>query len=109
MNSGDILYSINSVYSFHSILRFVFLLSFFLRMVFVCKCACVKHDTWHHGEISSNSLRVVAPDEVQFCDYESSKNKNRKRKICLACRGKIVLEKKCSKLEVSKSLHIIER
>ena len=93
------------MYIVHSILRFVFWLSFLLQMVFVSKCACVKHDAWHHGEVSSDSWRVVAPDEVRFCDYDSSKNRNRKRKICLACRGKIVLEKKCSKLEVSKSLH----
>lgn len=99
VNSVDIEYSINSVYSFHSIFRFFFWLSFCLRMVFVGKCACVKHDTWHHGDISSDSLRVVTPDEVRFSDYDSAKNKNRKRKICLACRGKIVLEKKCSKLE----------
>ena len=109
VNSVDTEYSINSVYSSHSIFRFVFWLSFFLRMMFVGKCACVKHDTWHHGEISSDSLRVVGPGEVRFCNYDSSKNKNRKRKICLACRGKIVLEKKCSKLEVSESLHITER
>ena len=103
VNSVDIVQSINSVYSFHFIFPFVFWLSVFLQMVFVGKCACVKHDTWHHGDISSDSLRVVAPDEVHFCDYDSSKNKNRKRKICLACRGKIVLEKKCSKLEVSEN------
>ena len=71
-------------------------------MVFVGKCACVKH----HGEIFLEGLHVVAPDEVSFCNYYSSKNINRKMKICLACRGKIVLKGKCSKLEVSESLHI---
>jgi len=42
-------------------------------MLFVGKCACLKYGTWHHREISSDSLRVVAPDEVHFCDYNSSK------------------------------------
>ena len=56
---------------------------------------------WHHGEVSADNLRVVAANELRFCDYDASKNKNRKRKICLVCRGKIVLEIKCAKLEIS--------
>jgi len=70
VNSVDIQYSINSVYSFHSIFRFFFWLLFFLGMVFVGKYACVKHDTWHHREIFSDSFRVVAPDKVRFCDND---------------------------------------
>ena len=108
VNSVDIVYGINSVYSFQSIFVFVFWLSCFLQMGrFTAKCACANHDTWHHGEVSADNLRVVAANELRYCDYDASKNKNRKRKICLACRGKIVLEIKCARLEVSESLHIV--
>ncbi|KAK3720927.1 hypothetical protein QZH41_014534, partial [Actinostola sp. cb2023] len=38
-------------------------------------------------------------NELQFLRIETFKSKNRKRKICQACRGRIDIEKKCKKLE----------
>ena len=71
-------------------------------MVFGAKCGCMKHGTWHHGEGSAENLCVTNPEELCFCSYDASRSKNRKRKICLPYRGRIAVEMKYSKFEVSR-------
>lgn len=68
--------------------------------------ACEKHDSWRHGprEGPVDRMRVVDPEETRFCSFDTSKNKSRKRRICLPCRGRIAVEIKCSKLEVSQTV-----
>ncbi|KAM7443740.1 hypothetical protein ABFA07_007618 [Porites harrisoni] len=68
-------------------------------MVFTARCVCTKHSTWSHGNVSPDALRVADPEELKFCEVDSSKNKGRKRKICLACRGRLAAEIKCMRLE----------
>lgn len=68
-------------------------------MGFEAKCVCSKHSTWHHGDISAASLRIASPEELEFCGVDTSKNKTRKRKICLPCRERIALELKCRRYE----------
>ena len=58
-------------------------------MVFTARCVCTKHSTWSHGNVSPDALRVADPEELTFCEVDSSKNKDRKRKICLACCGRL--------------------
>lgn len=99
-NSVNIVYSVNSVYSFKSVFKVLFSLSLLLQMVFGARCVCSKHDTWKHGSVSDN-LRIASVDELRFCEADKSKNKDRKRKICQACRGRIASELKCMRLEVS--------
>ena len=69
-------------------------------MVFTARCVCTKHSTWSHGNVSPDALRIADPEELRFCEVDSSKNKGRKRKICLACRGRLAAEIKCMRLEV---------
>ena len=69
-------------------------------MGFKAKCVCSKHSTWHHGDISMASLQIASPEELEFCGVDTSKNKTRKRKICLPCRERIALELKCRRYEV---------
>ena len=98
--SVNIVNSVYSVYSFQFIcLVYVYLL-FGALMGFEAKCVCSKHSTWHHGDISAASLRIASPEELEFCGVDTSKNKTRKRKICLPCRERIALELKCRRYEV---------
>lgn len=97
--SVNIVNSVYSVYSFQFIyLVYVYLL-FGALMGFEAKCVCSKHSTWHHGDISAASLRIASPEELEFCGVDTSKNKTRKRKICLPCRERIALELKCRRYE----------
>lgn len=99
---------VNSVYSFQFIyLGYVFLL-FGAFMGFEAKCVCSKHSTWHHGD-SAACLRIASPEELEFCAVDTSKNKTRKRKICLPCRERIALELKCRRYEVSLCLQAYAR
>lgn len=67
-----------------------------IKMPFVAVCSCSKHQEWHHH--SSVDLRVATFYEEKYCNVDS-KHGGRKRKICLACRGRIELEEKYRKLE----------
>ncbi|CAH3163550.1 unnamed protein product, partial [Porites lobata] len=69
-------------------------------MVFTARCVCTKHSTWSHGNVSPDALRVADPEELTFCEVDSSKNKGRKRKICLAC---------CGRLKTSTHVQVLER
>ena len=88
------------VYSLKSACIFIFSLTFFLLMVFTARCVCTKHSTWSHGNVSPDPLQVADPEELRFCEVDSSKNKGRKRKICLACCGRLAAKIKCMRLEV---------
>ncbi|KAJ7391467.1 hypothetical protein OS493_018514 [Desmophyllum pertusum] len=68
-------------------------------MVFSARCLCTKHTTWSHGDVLPDGLRVADSEELRFCEVDTSKNKGRKRKICLACRGRIAAEIKCMRFE----------
>ena len=68
----NIVYSVNSVYTLKTVFGFVFSLSFLLQMVFTSRCVCPKHDTWRHGEVVAEDLRVAAVKELRFCDIDSS-------------------------------------
>ncbi|CAH3021514.1 unnamed protein product, partial [Porites evermanni] len=68
-------------------------------MVFTTRCVCTKHSTWSHGNVSPDVLRVADPEELRFCEVDSSKNKGRKTKICLACCGRLATKMKCMRLE----------
>lgn len=106
VNNVNTVYSVNSVYSFRVVFLFIFCLSFAFEMGFNAKCVCEKHDAWRHGprEGPVDRMRVVDPEETRFCSFDASKNKSRKRRICLPCRGRIAVEIKCSKLEVSRTV-----
>ena len=97
MNS---VYNVNSVYNLKSAGIFTFSSTFFLLMVFTARCVCTKHSTWSNGNVSPDALRIADPEELRFCEVDSSKNKGRKRKICLACRGRLAAEIKSMRLEV---------
>ena len=90
-----------SVYSFQFIYLVYVHLLFGALMGFKAKCVCSKHSTWHHGDISAASLQIASPEELEVCGVDTSKNKTRKRKICLPCRERIALELKCRRYEVS--------
>ena len=90
-----------SVYSFQFIYLVYVHLLFGALMGFKAKCVCSKHSTWHHGDISAASLQIASPEELEVCGVDTSKNKTRKRKICLPCRERIALELKCQRYEVS--------
>ena len=75
---------------------FIFLLCitlvFCAEMAFSANCACSHHNTWHHGDVSPDSLLIATAEELRFCNVDRTKNRNRKRTICLACQGRIARE-----------------
>ena len=81
--SVNIVNSVYSVYSFQFIYLVYVHLLFGALMGFKAKCLCSKHSTWHHGDISAASLQITSPEELEFCGVDTSKNKTRKKKICL--------------------------
>lgn len=99
-NFVNSVYNVNSVYRLKSVFIVAFSLSFLLQMVFSARCLCTKHTTWSHGDVLPDGLRVADSEELRFCEVDTSKNKGRKRKICLACRGRIAAEIKCMRFEV---------
>ena len=84
---------------------FIFLLCitlvFCAEMVFSANCVCSNHSTWHHREVSTDSLLIATAGELLFCNVDRTTNKNRRRRICLTCRGRIALEFKLQNCEVS--------
>ncbi|CAH3108047.1 unnamed protein product [Pocillopora meandrina] len=80
-------------------------------MGFEGKCVCSKHSMWHHGDISAASLWIASPEELEFCGVDTSKNKTRKRKICLPLPSSVpTLEEtlRCHEENVSSSVESVE-
>ena len=71
-------------------------------MPFEAVCCCPFHDEWRHGKVISQQLRCCTREETSFFSVaaEETKNKGRKRKICISCRSRLEVEAKCQKLEV---------
>ena len=68
---------------------------------------CEKHDAWRHGprEGPADRMHVVDLEETPLCSFNTSKNKSRKRRICLPCQGRIAVDIECSKLEESRTVY----
>lgn len=63
------------------------------------ECNCLRHDEWHHSNVNPSNLRNATHIEHRYCvSLDRGHEKTRKRKICLACRGRIEVEKKPRKL-----------
>lgn len=71
------------------------------KMPFGGSCCCSRHQEWHHSpDVAKKDLRSASFYEEMYCTSDS-KHEGRKRKICLACRGRIEVEEKWRKLENS--------
>ena len=71
-------------------------------MPFTSSCCCFCHDEWKHGAVDSNNLRLCSREDAALLNLAlDTKNKQRKRKICIYCRSRLEVEAKCTKIEVS--------
>ena len=72
--------------------RLIFLLCitlvFCAEMVFSANCVCSHHSTWHHRDLSPDSLLIATAEELRFCNIDRTKNKNRKEKDLSCLPGK---------------------
>lgn len=62
-------------------------------------CCCPQHAAWGHADDSGN-LRIATEKEIRLCGVNSDgRHNNRKRRICISCRERFQLEKKCDQLQ----------
>lgn len=76
-----------------------------MKMPFKSICCCPQHDKWGYGSVGVNQLCMVNSVEESFCkagNWSNVGHKERKRKICLFCRQRLLLKNKCERLEVRK-------
>ena len=90
-------FHVNSVNSFYILLYILYIVfvnsfssksrSFLSEMPWSAGCHCKQHDTWFPNMTVSNAvLRCASPAELKFCKV-NPKHADRKRKICINCRG----------------------
>ena len=72
-------------------------------MPFKKLCCCPFHSERGHGDASIKELFQTNYAEEKFCGigwFSSSGHKEQKRKICIFCRDRIQLQRRCETLEV---------
>lgn len=68
-------------------------------------CCSPQHSTWGHSD-DSFIPRVAKEIEIRICGVnKDGRHNSRGRKICVSCRYRIKLEKKCEQLQVRLSVH----
>ncbi|KAJ7394854.1 hypothetical protein OS493_000689 [Desmophyllum pertusum] len=77
-------------------------------MVFKNGCCCPQHAEWGYGTVDPKQLFRLTYPEERFCGVgrcSSFGHKGRIRKICVFCRERIRLQKRCETLEAASSSH----
>lgn len=81
-------------------------------MVFKNGCCCPQHAEWGYGTVDPKQLFRLTYPEERFCGVgrcSSFGHKGRIRKICVFCRERIRLQKRCETLEVKLQVIVCEK